>query len=44
MFNFNNISLLGDTSTKVIDLSKYGNNGTLMSELLLMQLENMEKD
>jgi len=31
MFNFNNISSLGENSTYVMDMSKSGKNGTLMS-------------
>jgi len=29
MMNFDNISSLGESNTKVVDLSKYGNNGTV---------------
>ncbi|MEM3405607.1 MAG: NosD domain-containing protein [Candidatus Pacearchaeota archaeon] len=31
MFNFNNVSALGENATKAVDLSKYGNNGTIIN-------------
>ena len=34
MFNFENLSVLGENTTRVVDLSKYGNNGTIFGATL----------